>query len=221
MEKAVMARKVTPFVIDKLKQWEGCRLVAYRDSGGVWTIGYGHTGLDVYSGMKISQERADRLLASDLLRFERAVNEAVKVALSDNQYGALVSFAFNVGVDAFKKSTLLRKLNRGEYSAVPGELARWNKAGGKTLAGLVNRRAAEAGLWATGGFVSSAPVAATPFAPSLVTAENLAVVGSVLSSVAVASSSSGPLQWALAATLVAAVGAGLFLLARRNMEQRS
>lgn len=144
-----MARKVTPFVIEKLKQWEGCRLIAYRDPVGIWTIGYGHTGSDVKRGMQITQAQADKLLMDDLARFERAVDQAVKVPLTDNQFGALVSFAFNVGVAAFEKSTLLKKLNQGNYSAVPGELARWNRAGGKLLAGLVNRRAAEAGLWAT------------------------------------------------------------------------
>lgn len=159
-----MTRKVTPFVIEKLKQWEGCRLSAYRDSAGVWTIGYGHTGPDVYSGLKITQEQADKLLISDLLRFERAVDSTVKVSLTDHQFGALVSFAFNVGVSAFQGSTLARKLNDGDYNAVPGELARWNKVtvNGKkvVLTGLVNRRAAEAGLWAAGSFVSSAPVVA-------------------------------------------------------------
>lgn len=143
-----MARKVTPFVIEKLKQWEGCRLIAYRDPAGIWTIGYGHTGPDVKPGMQITQEQADRLLMGDLARFEFAVDRAVKVPLTDNQFGALVSFAFNVGAAAFDKSTLLKRLNQGNYSAVPGELARWNRAGGKQLAGLVNRRAAEAVLWA-------------------------------------------------------------------------
>ena len=161
-----MARKVTPFVIEKIKQWEGLRLTAYRDAGGVLTIGYGHTGDDVHAGLKITQEQADKLLASDLFRFERAVDEGVKVALTDNQFGALVSFTFNVGVGAFQSSTLLRKLNAGDYSAVPGELARWNKitVDGKKLVlnGLSNRRAAEAGLWATGAFVASAPAVAMP-----------------------------------------------------------
>ncbi|MFT0892967.1 lysozyme [Pseudochelatococcus sp. G4_1912] len=216
-----MARKVTPYVIGKLKQWEGCRLNAYRDSAGVWTIGYGHTGPDVKPGMQITQAQADKLLMDDLARFERAVDQGVKVPLTDNQFGTLVSFAFNIGVAAFEKSTLLRKLNAGDYNSVPSELARWVNAGGRRLQGLVNRRAAEAGLWVTGAFVSSAPVVAAPLKSPLVTGENLAAVGSVLSSVAVASSSSGPLQWALAAALVAAVGAGLYFLARRHMEERA
>ncbi|MFT0891020.1 lysozyme [Pseudochelatococcus sp. G4_1912] len=150
-----MARKVTPFVIEKLKQWEGSRLVAYRDPAGIWTIGYGHTGPDVKPGMQITQAEADRLLRDDLARFERAVDQVVKVPLRDNQFGALVSFSFNVGAAAFDKSTLLKKLNQGNYSTVPGELARWNMAGGKVLAGLVNRRAAEADLWVKRGSVSS------------------------------------------------------------------
>ncbi|MFT0892755.1 lysozyme [Pseudochelatococcus sp. G4_1912] len=144
-----MARKVTPFVIEKLKQWEGCRLTVYRDPAGIWTIGYGHTGPDVKLGMQITQAQADKLLMDDLARFELAVDRLVKVPLTDNQFGALVSFAFNVGVHAFQQSTLLRKLNKGGYSAVPAELSRWNKVGSKVLDGLVNRRAAEADLWAT------------------------------------------------------------------------
>lgn len=216
-----MARKVTPYVIEKLKQWEGCRLTAYCDSGGVWTIGYGHTGPEVKQGMQITQQQAEALLAADLVRFERCVDAGVRVPLTDNQFGALVSFAFNVGIEAFKRSTLVRKLNDGDYNAVPSELARWVNAGGRRLQGLVNRRAAEAGLWVTGAFVALAPVVAAPAQPALVTGENMAVVGSVLSSVAVASSSSGPLQWALAASLVGAVGAGLYFLARRNMDERA
>jgi lysozyme len=85
----------------------------------------------------------------DLVRFERAVQRAVTVPLTDNQFAALVSFTFNLGEGALQKSTLLKLLNAGDYNSVPSELQKWVKAGGQTLAGLVKRRMAEADLWRT------------------------------------------------------------------------
>ena len=111
-----MSRVITPFVADKLKQWEGLRLTAYKDSGGVLTIGYGHTGPDVKAGMTITEAQAEMLLMRDLSRFEQSVERSVKVPLTDNQFGALVSFAYNVGTEAFERSTLLKKLNEGDYT---------------------------------------------------------------------------------------------------------
>lgn len=152
-----MARQVNAETLALIKQWEGCRLTSYRDVAGVWTIGYGHTR-NVRPRQTITQEEADNLLLIDLQEFEDAVSRLVVVGLSDNQFGALVSFAFNVGEAAFSTSTLLRKLNQGDYAAVPLELVKWNKArvNGKmkVVPGLVNRRAAEVGLWARGAFVS-------------------------------------------------------------------
>lgn len=147
-------RQINKEGLDLIKQWEGLRLEAYLCPAGVWTIGYGHTET-AKKGMKISQAEADRLLVYDLSRFIQGVEESLDVTVNDNQFAALVSFAFNVGVGAFKKSTLLKKLNAGDFSSVPSELARWNKVGGKVSAGLANRRAAEAGLWVKGSFVSS------------------------------------------------------------------
>jgi GH24 family phage-related lysozyme (muramidase) len=159
-----MARKIDADTLALLKQWEGLRLTAYQDVGGVWTIGYGHTDT-VKAGMVITEAGAEQLLRADLGRFEAAVSDAVKVPLTDAQFGALVSWAFNVGVTAMQDSTLVRKLNAGDYAAVPAELARWNKVKGKTVAGLANRRAAEAGLWSKGSFVSSNTIEPTA-APS-------------------------------------------------------
>lgn len=160
-----MARKVTAEARRLIGQWEGLRLTAYQDVGGVWTIGYGSTA-NVEPGMKITKAAAESRLTRDLAGAEDAVESLVRVDLTDNQFGALVSFVFNVGAGAFKSSTLLRKLNAGDYAAVPLELARWNKArvGGKMVAvpGLANRRAAEAGLWARGEFVASNTVEAAP-----------------------------------------------------------
>jgi len=149
-----------------IKRWEGLRLKAYKDVGGILTIGYGHTSAAgkpaVYEGMVITEEEADQILWNDLQIFEQAVNKNVRVPLNPNQFSALVSFVYNVGEGAFRKSTLLKKLNNGEYDAVPAELAKWNKVGKKTVPGLVNRRAAEAGLWAKDSYVSSNSQPVTP-----------------------------------------------------------
>lgn len=131
----------------KLRELEGERLSAYKCSAGVATIGVGHTGPDVRMGMTITAAESDRLLTRDLVRFERCVGMAVKVPLSQNQFDALVIFAFNVGEEAFRKSTLLKKLNLGGYAAVPEQLLRWVHAGGEESPGLRKRREAEIALW--------------------------------------------------------------------------
>ncbi|AGF74814.1 phage related lysozyme [Bartonella australis AUST/NH1] len=147
-------RKINKDGIEALKRWEGLRLESYQDIGGVWTIGYGHTE-NVKAGETITAKQADVLLKKDLIGFERAVHEAVKVDLNDNQFAALVSFAFNIGVAAFKESTLVKKLNQGDYDCVPGQLNRWVYCSGKRSQGLINRRAAEIGLWSKGSFIAS------------------------------------------------------------------
>lgn len=213
-----MTRKVTDGIVDRIKRWEGLRLVAYRDSGGVWTIGYGHTGAHARAGATITQTQADSLLRQDLARFEQAVQSAVTVPLTDSQFGALVSFAFNVGEAAFARSTLVAKLNGGDYNAVPEQLARWVHAGGKRLQGLVNRRAAEAGLWAAGAFVASAPVAASVPPPPLLTREGAAATAGLVSAIATAAATPGPLQWVFGALLALSYGASalMWLAGRRE-----
>jgi lysozyme len=137
--------------INLIKEFEGVRLKAYRCPADVWTIGVGHTSAAgppvVKAGMEITNAQAMKILANDLVKFEDGVDSAVKVPLKQNQFDALVSFAFNVGLGALAKSTLLRKLNAGQYDAVPAELMKWTKAAGKELPGLVRRRRAEAALW--------------------------------------------------------------------------
>lgn len=137
--------------INLIKEFEGVRLKAYRCPADVWTIGVGHTSAAgppaVKPGMEITNAQAMKILAQDLVQFEDGVDSAVKVPLKQNQFDALVSFAFNVGLGALAKSTLLKKLNAGQYDAVPAELMKWTKAGGKELPGLVRRRRAEAALW--------------------------------------------------------------------------
>jgi len=140
--------------LNLIKKWEGLRLEAYLCSANVWTIGYGHTRT-AKPGMKITEKRANELLREDVRKFENLINRIVTVPLTQNQFNALVSWAFNVGEGAVRNSTLIRKLNSGDYDAVPAELMRWNKINGQVNRGLTNRRAAEVGLWARGSFVAS------------------------------------------------------------------
>lgn len=134
-----------------IKHFEGRELKAYQDSVGVWTIGYGHTSAAgsprVTPGMTISEQQAEDILKQDLDLFENGVRDLVKVAINRDQFAALVSFAFNVGLGALAESTLLRKLNAGDYSGAANEFPRWVKAGGNTLPGLVRRRDAERALF--------------------------------------------------------------------------
>jgi lysozyme len=132
--------------ISLIKKFEGCKLEAYKCSAGVWTIGYGHTA-DVKEGDVCTQEEAEKLLRADLFEFEKYVEDNVIVDLGQNQFDALVSWTFNLGVGNLKSSTMLKKLNNSEYKSVPFEIRRWNKAGGKTLDGLIRRRKAESLLF--------------------------------------------------------------------------
>lgn len=129
-----------------IKTYEGCKLTAYLCPAGKWTIGYGRT-TNVKRGDTCSQAQADVWLLEEYDAFETKVRALVKVALSANQLGALVCFAYNVGLGALKDSTLLRFLNAGDFSGASAQFARWNKGGGKVLPGLVKRRAAEAALF--------------------------------------------------------------------------
>jgi lysozyme len=129
------------------KQFEGLELKAYQDSVGVWTIGYGHTGADVKKGLTITEEQASVLLAADVAWAVTCVNKSVKSAINQNQFDAMVDFVFNLGCAAFGQSTLLRMVNAGDFAGAAGQFLRWNKAGGKVLAGLTKRRQGEMGLF--------------------------------------------------------------------------
>ncbi|PKP53802.1 MAG: muraminidase [Bacteroidetes bacterium HGW-Bacteroidetes-1] len=137
-----------------IKAFEGKHNKGYLCPANVWTIGYGHTGPTLGKptpqGMTISDFDAETLLKKDMAKFEDVVTKHVKVPLSQNQFDALVSFTFNVGAGAFASSTLLKLLNQGKYDEVPAQFLRWNKGGGKVLAGLVRRRKSEAHLFVTG-----------------------------------------------------------------------
>lgn len=124
---------------------EGLRLEAYLCPAKVWTIGYGHTG-DVKQGDKISKHQAEVILEHDLERFEMAVSNLARNC-NANQFSAFVSLAFNIGVDAFSKSTLLKRHNADAPNAAAAQFSKWIHGGGKVLPGLVKRRAAEAALY--------------------------------------------------------------------------
>ncbi|CAH3799777.1 Lysozyme RrrD [Enterobacter cloacae] len=134
-----------------IKEFEGCKLTAYQDSVGVWTIGYGWTqpvdGKPIRAGMTIKQETAERLLKTGLVSYESDVSRLVKVGLTQGQFDALVSFTYNLGARSLSTSTLLRKINAGDYAGAADEFLRWNKAGGKVLNGLTRRREAERALF--------------------------------------------------------------------------
>ncbi|EBY8083587.1 lysozyme [Salmonella enterica subsp. enterica] len=125
---------------------EGVKLAAYQDGGGVWTIGYGHTR-GVKQGQVINHEQADEFLDSDLRQVESCISERVTVALNQNQFDALVSFVFNVGRQAFSDSTLLKKLNEGNYRAAADQFTRWVYDNDQFVQGLYNRRVAERDLF--------------------------------------------------------------------------
>lgn len=131
-----------------IREFEGLSRRPYRCPAGYWTIGYGHViraGEDFQDGIDIAA--AERLLRQDVAVAEDAVCRLIRVPMNDNQFSALVSWTFNLGAGALQRSTLRRRLNAGCYDAVPREICRWNKAGGKVLAGLVRRRAIEASLF--------------------------------------------------------------------------
>lgn len=137
--------------INLISKYEGCKLSAYQCSAGVWTIGYGHTS-GVKKGDRLSQANADRLLRSDVEDFAADVGDLLVqrgVTATQNQFDALVCFAFNVGIGALSKSTLLKKLAAGDAMGAADQFRRWNKAGGKELAGLTKRRESERALFLT------------------------------------------------------------------------
>lgn len=134
-----------------IRGFEKCRLTAYRDGGGVWTIGWGATGPEVRHGLMWTQEQADKRFEDDIAYFEDGVNALVKVPITQEQFDALVSFAYNCGLDqdadtkaeGLGDSTLLRLLNLSDYNGAANEFHKWNKDNGVPVAGLTRRRAGE------------------------------------------------------------------------------
>ena len=148
---AIDQMAVSLFGIDLICGFEGKRLVAYDDGVGVWTIGFGTTiypnGTKVKKGDVCTESQAKEYMAHDLKKFELAVNGVVTVPLNQNQFDALVSLAYNIGTNAFKNSTLVKKLNAGDYRGAADQFDVWVNAGGKRMQGLVNRRAREKALY--------------------------------------------------------------------------
>lgn len=137
-----------------IMRWEGLVLTAYQDVAGVWTIGYGHSERaplppKPYYGMTITADEAERILAQDLEHFASQIRPLFKRTPTPNQFGAMLSLAFNIGVGAFAKSTCLRRFNEGNVEGAAEALTWFNKAGGRKVQGLVNRRADEKKLFLT------------------------------------------------------------------------
>jgi lysozyme len=132
------------------EKFEACKLTAYRDSVGVLTIGYGHTGSDVIEGMTITHDQAEALLMCDVETASNAVNARVPEDCTQNEFDALVDFTFNCGAGNFDHSTLLKKLQAGDIEGAADEFLKWDRAGGQILAGLAKRRSAERTLFLLG-----------------------------------------------------------------------
>jgi lysozyme len=139
-------RGISGVGLDLIKQFEGLRLEAYQDSVGVWTIGYGHTKT-AKQGMRITERGAEDLLRHDLEWVEQVIKSKVTVSLEQHQYDALCSFIYNLGGTNFGKSTLLKRINAGDFEGAANEFPKWNKAGGKVLNGLTRRRKQEQKLF--------------------------------------------------------------------------
>ena len=150
-------RHINQATIDMIKRFEGFRAKAYKCPAGRWTIGYGHTSSAgpprVRPGMRISRRKAEEILRRDVEKFavgvERTIGAKALARLNDNQFGALVSFTYNVGLGNFRRSSVLKRVKSGKLDDVPGRLMLWTKARGKRLKGLVRRRRAEGRLFMT------------------------------------------------------------------------
>lgn len=149
----MMRKKFSEWGVDAAKplirEFEGLRLKAYRCPAGVWTIGYGHTS-EVREGQEIDEVAAELLLDADLKFFAVQMAPLIKVPVTEGQAGAMLSFAFNVGVGSFRRSTLLRLLNDGKPLNAAYEFKKWTHGGGRELPGLVRRREAEAAMFRRG-----------------------------------------------------------------------
>lgn len=138
-----------------IKEFEGLRLEAYQDTGGVWTIGYGHTKT-AKPGMIVTEEEAERLLKIDLAEAEEGVRRAIKVPITEDQFSALASFVFNIGIGQFTRSTLRKKINNNDVTASQ-EFDRWIYDNGRILNGLIRRRKAERSLYERSSTKTNSP----------------------------------------------------------------
>jgi len=205
--------------VDLIKQFEGVRLEAYRDSVGVWTIGYGLTtgalpDIVVERGMHISEREAEMYFARVLELFGNDILVMMTRQPTPNQYGAMLSLAYNIGLGAFRKSTCLRRFNAGDIEGAAAALTWFNKAGGKVLSGLTRRRTAEAELFLRDKIVSNTLPTPDPIKPPHKSTTNIAAATAGLSMAASASSDVQRVvsnlgidpKWLLLAVGLAAVG---------------
>lgn len=145
---------VNKATVDLIKAWEGLRLTAYLDGGGVWTIGYGTTaaadvGIVPRKGMTITEPQAEAYLKKAIEKFSTKIRSYITAPINENEFGAFVSLAYNIGPNAFYKSTALRKFNAGDKKGAVEAIAYFNKDNGKFVQGLANRRKAEIKLFNT------------------------------------------------------------------------
>ena len=141
-----MSMQPSPKCIALIQAFEGCKLQAYQDTGGKWTVGYGHT-FGVYQGLTITQNQANTFLQADAQNTASLVSKYVKATINQNQFDALVSFTFNEGIVRLAGSTLLALVNAGDFRGAAAEFAKWDIAAGSVEPGLVRRRAAERALF--------------------------------------------------------------------------
>lgn len=135
--------------VDLIKKFEGCRLRAYQCSAGKWTVGWGATGPGIEAGTVWTQRQADERLAEDLKRFEDGVRSLVREPINDNQFAALVSFAYNVGLNNLRRSGLLKHLNAGRTAEAANQFLLWNRVGSYVIPGLTRRREEERKVFLT------------------------------------------------------------------------
>jgi len=222
--------KASQDLYDLIKEAEGLRLKAYNCSAGVLTIGFGTTNatglIDIKPDTTITKAQAEILLSKYVAQMENLVNGAVKVPLKQSQFDALVHFAYNLDPAAFKKSTLIKQLNKGNYDAVPSELMKWvmitDKNGKKVRSkGLVNRRTKEVALWSKDEWqddvTPNTDVAPAREVPTIINTENVTAAGALVSGVGASNLDGGnPISWALAIIAVMTAGVFLYLFLRRR-----
>ena len=221
--------RMTAEGLDLIRHHEGFRADAYRCPAGVWTIGYGHTSAAgppaVRPGMTISEAEALAVLAADVKQFEAGVRASLRRPLGEQQFSALVSFAYNVGIGNFRTSSVLKAVNAGDDAAVPRRLQLWVKGGGRVLPGLVKRRAAEAALFVSAADAGTSPdpspdpVQGKPVRrSSTVLAAVLAALASVLSAVAQGRGTGSNASVVLLA--IVTVAAAVWIIAERRKKSQ-
>jgi lysozyme len=141
---------ISPNCTDLIEEFEGCKLTAYQDQNGIWTVGYGHTGWNVTRGTTITQAVAAAFLIEDTENTVNYLNKVIKVSVTQNQFDALVSLTFNIGIGHFSASTCLQYLNKSQFTKAADAILLWNHTGGVVDPGLVRRREAERALFLKG-----------------------------------------------------------------------